>query len=62
MCMSIFYVLLFTFIHFIVEKMEADLTTTSDLDETISYNDNNSDSDPTFIYEESSVDNEQSNE
>ena len=32
------------FVHFKVEKREADSTTTSDLDETISYSDNSSDS------------------
>ena len=45
--------------------MEANSTTTSDLDETISYSDNDSDSDSdaTFIYEETSLesDNEQFN-
>ena len=42
--------------------MEADSTTTSDLDETIYDSDNDSDSDPTFIYKESSLNNEHFNQ
>ena len=34
--------------------MEADSTTTSDLDETISYGDSDSDSEPFFVYDEHS--------
>ena len=46
----------------LVEKCEADSTTTPDLDETIVYSDSDTDSDATFIYDVSSDSDEEGNE